>query len=182
MGSEISLSARTRLIKTRRGAWVDESLFPEARRECREIIERVARESRDDGIVEMLRGNTKHLEKYPLGDRIRELREAYPNYFYWETSLERNEAALNLFAERLCEHGLPFELPEEYEARLAALEGAWHSGTCGRLCPTFWFRRPSVFRGRSLRWLSAYQVEVDVSAAGLPTPISAYCALRGVCS
>lgn len=39
--SEADSSARARLIATRRGAWVDESLFPEARRECVEIIEQL---------------------------------------------------------------------------------------------------------------------------------------------
>src|SRR5215207_2096893 len=68
--TESGLSARARLMKTRRGTWVDESLFPEARRECLEIVERAARELEDSGIVEMLRGERKRLGETQLGERI----------------------------------------------------------------------------------------------------------------
>jgi hypothetical protein len=36
-------SARTQLIRTRRGAWIDKSLLPEARRECLETLREAAR-------------------------------------------------------------------------------------------------------------------------------------------
>jgi hypothetical protein len=38
-------SARARLIKTRRGTWIDKSLLPEARRECLEILREAARKA-----------------------------------------------------------------------------------------------------------------------------------------
>jgi hypothetical protein len=43
MTSECYNSARARLIKTRRGTCIDESLLPEARRECLEILREAAR-------------------------------------------------------------------------------------------------------------------------------------------
>jgi hypothetical protein len=36
-------SARARLISTRRGTWIDETLLPEARRECLAILREAAR-------------------------------------------------------------------------------------------------------------------------------------------
>jgi hypothetical protein len=40
--SESDNSARARLIKTRRGTWIDESLLPAARRECLEVLREAA--------------------------------------------------------------------------------------------------------------------------------------------
>ena len=42
-------SARTQLIKTRRGTWVDESLLPAARQECLDILRTAAREAVGEG-------------------------------------------------------------------------------------------------------------------------------------
>jgi hypothetical protein len=38
-------SARARLIRTRRGTWIDESLLPAARRECLDTLREAAREA-----------------------------------------------------------------------------------------------------------------------------------------
>jgi len=78
---DTGLSARARLLKSRRGTWVDASLFPEARRECFEIIEWVVRESEDSGIVEMLRGERKHLGGTELGERISERERTYSSFW-----------------------------------------------------------------------------------------------------
>lgn len=78
--SEIGSSARARLIRTRRGTWVDESLFPVARSECLDILEQVACDSREDGVVEMLRGYRERLDGYPLGDLLRESGIASPEF------------------------------------------------------------------------------------------------------
>jgi hypothetical protein len=43
LASEHGDCARARLIRTRRGTWIDESLLPEARRECLEILREAAR-------------------------------------------------------------------------------------------------------------------------------------------
>src|SRR5215217_6108045 len=42
---EYSDSARARLIKTRRGTWIDESLLPGARRECLGVLRKAARKA-----------------------------------------------------------------------------------------------------------------------------------------
>jgi len=43
--SESDNSARARLIRTRRGTWIDESLLPAARRECLDILRAAARKA-----------------------------------------------------------------------------------------------------------------------------------------
>ena len=45
MASESSNSARSQLIKTRRGTWIDESLLPAARRECLGVLREAARKA-----------------------------------------------------------------------------------------------------------------------------------------
>jgi hypothetical protein len=45
LASESGDSARARLIRTRRGTWIDKSLLPEARRECLEILREAARKA-----------------------------------------------------------------------------------------------------------------------------------------
>jgi hypothetical protein len=124
---DTSLSARARLMKSRRGTWVDEGLFLEARRECLEIIERVARESEDSGIVEMLRGERKHLGDTELGERITQHHRSYSRYGLWYGSWRRNRDAMELFAERANGH----ELPEEHEAWLLAQEAYQRVDRCG---------------------------------------------------
>jgi len=47
--SEHGDSARVRLIKTRRGTWIDKSLLPAARRECLNILRTAAREAVGEG-------------------------------------------------------------------------------------------------------------------------------------
>lgn len=125
------LSARARLIKTRKGTWVDESLFPEARRECLAILERVALESQHDGIVEMLRGERKHLDGTILGDRHRMTQARRANY-YWPSRWSLNFDAIQLLRDRLSE----FDVAEEEEARelafLGSLEVVDRCGCCGR--------------------------------------------------
>jgi hypothetical protein len=43
--SNSGYSARARLIKTRRGTWIDESLLPGARRECLDVLRKAVREA-----------------------------------------------------------------------------------------------------------------------------------------
>jgi hypothetical protein len=43
LASNSGNSARARLIRTRRGTWIDKSLLPEARRECLELLREAAR-------------------------------------------------------------------------------------------------------------------------------------------
>lgn len=112
-------------MKTRRGAWVDKSLFPEAKRECLEIIERVIRDSEDSGIAEMLRGERKRLGEYPLGEYLREW--SYLDYYDWEGDWSRNRAALDLLSEKLSK----YELPEEEDAWMRAVEAPRYAKTCG---------------------------------------------------
>jgi hypothetical protein len=45
LASESGDSARARLIKTRRGGWIDTSLLPEARRECLTVLRKAARKA-----------------------------------------------------------------------------------------------------------------------------------------
>jgi hypothetical protein len=45
LASDNGDSARARLIRTRRGTWIDESLLPAARRECLEILREAARQA-----------------------------------------------------------------------------------------------------------------------------------------
>jgi predicted nucleic acid-binding Zn ribbon protein len=120
--NEPGLSARARLMKTRRGTWVDKSLFPEAQRECLEITEQVVRDSRHDGIVEMLRGERKRLADYPLGERLR----TRWNYD-WAGSWRRHWAAMELLAEKL----VKYELPEERDAWERAIKAPRFADTCG---------------------------------------------------
>jgi hypothetical protein len=49
LASENADSARARLIKTRRGTQIDESLLPAARRECLDLLREVAREAVGEG-------------------------------------------------------------------------------------------------------------------------------------
>jgi len=125
--TESGLSARARLMKTRRGTWVDESLFPEARRECLEIVERAARELEDSGIVEMLRGERKRLGETQLGERISRGEETYSRYGWWNGSWQRKREAMELLAERANE----YELPEEHEAWVLAWRAHYHTDRCG---------------------------------------------------
>lgn len=124
---DTSLSARARLMKTRRGTWVDEGLFPEARRECLEIIERVVSESEESGILKMLRGERKHLGDTELGERISRRERIYSGFGWWYGSWYFKREAMELFAERIREH----ELPEENDARLLAFRALGHVDTCG---------------------------------------------------
>lgn len=121
-------SARVRLLKTRRGTWVDESLFPEARREGLDLIMQAARDSGDEGIVKMLQGHTKLLSDSPLGDRIRS-RQFAPWRYGWPLSRwEIDRVALELLAEKIRDD----DLPEEREARwLAAFEAPKAAEKCG---------------------------------------------------
>jgi len=129
------------LLKTRRGTWVDESLFPEARRECLEIIERVVRDSKDAGIVEMLRGERKRLADYPLGQRLRERETASMGFYDWAGSWRLNWAALDLLAEQLAE----YELPEEGEAWMRAIEAPRFAKTCGSCARSLSPEEPAYF-------------------------------------
>ena len=56
--SKIDDSARARLIRTRRGTWIDESLLPDARQEFSENL-RVAYEAVGEDVAKELRGNVR---------------------------------------------------------------------------------------------------------------------------
>jgi hypothetical protein len=117
---EKSASARARLIKTRHGTQIDESLLLTARRECLDILQEAARELQDEGIVELLRGERERLEDSPLASLT----------YYWDRR-KLMRGALNAFDERLSK----YRLPEEWEAwKLArdAHKTARLCGCCGR--------------------------------------------------
>ncbi len=124
MASENGDSARARLIKTRHGTQIDESLLPSARRECLEILQEAARELEDEGIVEQLRGERESLEDSPL---------ASFTYYGWGRD-GLMWGALNALNEKLSK----YRLPEEWEAwKLArnaryARKTAGLCGCCGR--------------------------------------------------
>lgn len=139
--NDAGLSARVRLMKTRRGNWVDKSLFPEARRECFEIIERVARESEDSGIVEMLRGERKHLGDTELGERISWWDELYSRHGWYGSYRHYDWEAMRLFAERTRE----YELAEEHEAQLLASRALEHADTCGACSRSLLLGEPAHF-------------------------------------
>jgi len=124
--SKYDESARAQLIRTRRGTWIDKSLFPEVRRECLEILRKVARDSEGKGIVEMLRGEREHLNDYPLGDLLRSLRSA-PSSWEWLDRDRLNWAGLVLFSEKLYE----YRTPEEREAWILVTKAREFVNVCG---------------------------------------------------
>jgi hypothetical protein len=62
MAAKSGDSARARLIKTRRGTWIDESLIPAARRECLEIL-RIASQAVGEGMEKRVRNVGQHVEE-----------------------------------------------------------------------------------------------------------------------
>jgi hypothetical protein len=113
-------SACARLIKTRRGTCIDESLLPEARRECLEIL-RSASEAVGEDVVRMARGDTRHLEKGPLAND--------PHYLWGYHTPAQD--TLDTLRKELLKHQLP---EEEKAGELAreARESAKMCGCCGR--------------------------------------------------
>ncbi len=116
MTSDSSDSARARLMNSRRGTWIDKSLLPAARRECLEILQEAARESEDEGIIEMLRGERERLEGSPLADLA---------YSWGRRGLMWG--ALNALQEKLSR----YKLPEERAARKLARAARQTAGLCG---------------------------------------------------
>ena len=116
MASEGDDSARSQLIKTRRGTWIDRSLLPAACRECLEILQEAARESEGEGIVEMLRGERERLEGSPMLD-----------YAYSRDRRDLMWGALNAFDKNLSQ----YELLEERAARKLARDALQSAGLCG---------------------------------------------------
>jgi len=128
--SESGDSARARLIKTRRGSWIDRSLLPAARQECLENL-RAASEAVGEDAVKMARGDTRHLEEEPLAS----------NSYYLGGYHTPVGDALDILRKKL----LKYQLPEEKKAReLAreARESARLCGCCGRQLPA---REPAYF-------------------------------------
>jgi hypothetical protein len=115
--SESGDSARARLIKTRRGTWIDRSLLPAAHQECLEILQKAARKFEDEGIVEMLRGERERLEGSPM-----------LNYVYSWDRRDLMWGALNAFDKKLLSK---YELLEEREARKLARHAHQSAGLCG---------------------------------------------------
>jgi hypothetical protein len=154
LASESGESARARLIETRRGTWVDKSLFPEARRECLEILRQVARDAEGKGIFEMLRGERKRLNDYPLGDVLRSMRVNLL-FLEWLDSHHLNWAALVLLAEELGEYRIPEEDDAWVLAVIEARRSAKVCGCCGREMTS---QEPAYFGAevyvgmRPLRW------------------------------
>ena len=120
MTSDNSDSARARLIKTRRGTWIDKSLLPSACQECLEIT-REAAEAVGEDVVKMARGDTRHLEEGPLASNPHHLRG-------YRTPVTD---ALDTLRKEL----LKYQLSDEEQARALAhkaKESASLCGCCGR--------------------------------------------------
>src|SRR5215212_10044707 len=62
MAAKSGDSARARLIKTRRGTWIDESLLSAARRESLEIL-RIASQAVGEGMAKRIRNVGQHVEE-----------------------------------------------------------------------------------------------------------------------
>ncbi|QIN78330.1 hypothetical protein GBA65_07145 [Rubrobacter marinus] len=87
----------------------------------------MARETEDSGIVELLRGERKHLDDTELGERISQREKSYARFGWEYGSRHFKWDAMELFAERVREH----ELPEEREARSLAFRAREHVDECG---------------------------------------------------
>ena len=130
MSSEKCDSARARLIKTRHGTQIDKSLLSTARWECLEILQEATREFKDEGIVELLRGERERLEGTPLASLT----------YYWDHhSLMRG--ALNAFDERLSK----YRLPEEWEAWELAFKAHKTARLCGCCSRELSLEEPAYF-------------------------------------
>jgi len=116
MASESGESARARLIKSRRGTEIDESLLSAARRECLDILREAARESEDEGLLEMLRGERKRLKDTPLSDLT----------YSWDRG-GLMWGGLQALRKKL----VKYQLPEEHEAWNLAYEASQSAGLCG---------------------------------------------------
>ena len=116
MPSESDDSARTRLIETRHGTWIDKTLLPAARRECLEILQAASETVRED-VVKMIHRDTRPLE----GDSF--WRDFYHRAGY--------RALIRGGLEALQEELLKYRLPEEDEARELAYEAGENAGMCG---------------------------------------------------
>ena len=123
-------SARARLIKTRRGTWIDKNLLPAARQECLRILQTAAYESKDEGIVEMLRGEREQLERSPVLDYV---------YSWDRRSLMWG--ALKAFDEKLSK----YQLSEEREAWELAYDANRTAGLCGGCGRELSLKEPAHF-------------------------------------
>jgi hypothetical protein len=120
MGAKSGDSARARLIKTRRGTWIDESLLPAARRECLEIL-RIASQAVGEGMAKRVRNVGQYVEEdSSLSDLFA------PNGYHARVSDE---------LEALHTEFLKYRLPEEeraWEVAYEAIHGVRTCGFCGR--------------------------------------------------
>jgi predicted nucleic acid-binding Zn ribbon protein len=110
-------SARTRLITTRRGTWIDNGLLPAAREECLEIL-LAASEAVGEDVIKMVRGDKRYREEDPSLD------ERY--YDLGHRALVRR-GLWTLFEELVGE----YLLPEEVKAWSLACEARDSAGMCG---------------------------------------------------
>jgi hypothetical protein len=101
--SETADSARARLIRTRRGTWIDESLLPAASQECRETLKEAHKAVGED-VVKVLRG------------------EIHPTFI---------QKALDPLRKELLNHRLPEE-EEARKLAQEARKTAGVCGGCGR--------------------------------------------------
>jgi hypothetical protein len=169
--------ARAQLIRTRRGTWIDESLLPEARQECLEIL-RAASDAVGEDVIKMARGDRRHLDE-----------DSLPSDYY---SCRGHRALVRDGLVTLHEETLKYRLREEAEAwRIAydAHETAETCGCCGfelsacepayfgaevyvGMWPLLWdyIKKPQICKARYLRtvlcgscapeWLSAERDDV----------------------
>jgi hypothetical protein len=128
--SDKSDSARARLIKTRRGTWIDKSLLPSARQECLEIT-REAAEAVGEDLVKMARGDTRHLEEGPLASNPHHLRG-------YRTPVTD---ALDTLRKEL----LKYQLSDEEQARALAHKAKESASLCGCCGRELLAREPAYF-------------------------------------
>jgi hypothetical protein len=114
-------TARARLIKTRRGTWVDKSLLPAARRECLEIL-RVASEAVGEDVAKMARGDNHILEEDPF------LSDLYSDLGDYALVL----GGLSTLRQELLKYRL-LEEERAWELACDAREAARMCGCCGRV-------------------------------------------------
>jgi hypothetical protein len=120
MAAKSGDSARARLIKTRRGTWIDESLLPAARRECLQILQ-TASQAVGEGIAKRVRNVGQHVEEDPS------LSDLYDPTGYRARAFDELEALLTEL--------LKYLLPEEeraWEVAYEAIHGMRTCGSCGR--------------------------------------------------
>ena len=116
MAAKSGDSARARLIKTRRGTWIDESLIPAARRECLEIL-RITSQAVGEGMAKRVRNVGQHVEEDSS------ISDLFAHNGYRARVSDELEALHTAF--------LKYRLPEEERASKVAYEAIQGVRTCG---------------------------------------------------